>query len=137
MKYKKKVFSAINTSFKIAYCYVVEAQCNDHLSEHLRLGIFTSFEEALTFIAKNFYETVKSKISYSRETNNTWIIDNCEIKNQSIRHRVTDCCIENIAVDAREIRIRVDTNNFIILDNGKLVEISKPFFHDQVVYLNS
>ncbi len=137
MKYKKKDFSVCKKSFDIAYVYVVEALCNDYLSERYRIGVFTSFDEALDFVAKNFYKSEKSKISYSRESNDTWVIDNDEIKNQSIRHRVTDCCIENIAVDAREIRIRVDTNNFIILDNGKLIEISKPFFHDQVAYLNS
>ncbi len=136
MKYKKKDFSVCKKSFDIAYVYVVEALCNDYLSERYRIGVFASFDEALDFVAKNFYKSKKSKISYSRESNDTWVIDNNEIKNQSIRHRITDSYIENVNIDAREIRIRVDTNNFILLNDGRLIQIIEPFFHDEIVCLN-
>ncbi|EDO9438939.1 hypothetical protein RS195_000916 [Campylobacter coli] len=136
MKYKKKDFSVCKKSFDIAYVYVVEALCNDYLSERYRIGVFASFDEALDFVAKNFYKSEKSKISYSRESNDTWVIDNDEIKNQSIRHRITDSYIENVNIDAREIRIRVDTSNFILLNDGRLIQIIEPFFHDEIICLN-
>ncbi|XAU26828.1 hypothetical protein WHP92_00335 [Campylobacter jejuni] len=41
-------------SFDIAYVYVVEALCNDYLSERYRIGVFASFDEALDFVAKIF-----------------------------------------------------------------------------------
>ncbi|HIF9604472.1 TPA: hypothetical protein ACX758_000097 [Campylobacter jejuni] len=90
----------------------------------------------MDFVAKNFYKSKKSKISYSRESNDTWVIDNDEIKNQSIRHRITDSYIENVNIDVREIRIRVDTSNFILLNDGRLIQIIEPFFHDEIVCLN-
>ncbi|XAU24227.1 hypothetical protein WHQ42_09905 [Campylobacter jejuni] len=39
-------------------------------------------------------------------------------------------------IDAREIRIRVDTSNFILLNDGRLIQIIEPFFHDEIVCLN-
>lgn len=130
------LFSVCKKSFDIAYVYAVEALCNDYLSERYRIGAFTSFDEALDFVAKNFYKSEKSKISYSRESNDTWVIDNSEIKNQSIRHRVTDNYIENVNIDAREIRIRVDTSNFILLNDGRLIQIRESFFHDEIICLD-
>ncbi|MBK1973028.1 hypothetical protein JG677_03040 [Campylobacter sp. TTU-622] len=136
MQYKKK-FNTTNKSFKIAYCYIVEAFCQDYCSEHLRLGVFTSFDEALSFIAKSFYKSTKNNISYIRENDNTWLIttSNDEIKNQTVRNRISNDCLREEEIDAREIRIRVDSDNFILLDDGRLAQIGEPFFNDEIIFL--
>ncbi|EHN6915592.1 hypothetical protein KJK76_000347 [Campylobacter jejuni] len=137
MKYKKKDFSICKKSFDIAYVYVVEALCNDYLSKRYRIGAFTSFDEALSFIAKSFYKSTKNNISYIRENDNTWLIttSNDEIKNQTVRNRISNDCLREEEIDAREIRIRVDSDNFILLDDGRLAQIGEPFFNDEIIFL--
>ncbi|EAL2460401.1 hypothetical protein YZ31_07165 [Campylobacter lari] len=127
-------FITKSKNIKIANCYLVECYCGDYCSEKMRLGVFPSFEKALSFIEKSFINK-KDKISYAQESNNTHLITNANFQGKSIGSKEIEK-LSSLFVEPREIRIVFDCENFIQLSSKKFVEIGSSFYHDEIVVLN-
>ncbi|MCV3419116.1 hypothetical protein L8V92_07535 [Campylobacter lari] len=100
----------------------------------MRLGVFSSFEKALSFIKKSFINK-QDEISYMQESNNTYLITNSNFQGKSIRSREFEK-LSSLSVEPREIRIVFDCKNFIQLSSKKFAEIGSSFYHDEIVSLN-
>ncbi|EAK0799690.1 hypothetical protein PQO74_000413 [Campylobacter lari] len=127
-------FITKSKTIKIANCYLVECYCGDYCNEKMRLGVFSSFEKALSFIKKSFINK-QDEISYMQESNNTYLITNSNFQGKSIRSREFEK-LSSLSVEPREIRIVFDCKNFIQLSSKKFAEIGSSFYHDEIVSLN-
>jgi len=116
--------------YQSIYAYIVYAYTDDYNANRVRLLVTSSYEKAIAFINKNFFNSDNFLTSQDLSRNgNTWTVT--KDIDKDMQYKITS---ETKYLDARELYIECDTENYIQNKKGEIAKLSDFSYPDEFVW---